>query len=253
MLEYLITSKTRRSLLELLWRDRQSGTASELARRANCAFAGAYNELQAMEDAELAISQWDGKTKVYLANANHPMGKLLVQILKTPIGQKVAKKSNRSDLEKLAYLGLPVSGPRRPPKAVDRLEDLVVSGAKAARDNPTTARAFPVLLWKLRGKLDFKLVRELSRKRGQQQNVGFLMELAGQLGKDTYLVAAAHKMQDRRRCKQRYYFDLDSDYAKKLADLRTPELARNWGWLMNMGYDAFESTFRKFNDGLASG
>ena len=32
---------------------------------------------------------------------------------------------------------------------------------------------------------------------------------------------------------------------RKLAELRTPEVARKWGFRMNMGMDSFESMFAK--------
>jgi hypothetical protein len=32
---------------------------------------------------------------------------------------------------------------------------------------------------------------------------------------------------------------------RRLAELRTPEVARKWGFRMNMGMDSFESMFRK--------
>jgi len=252
MFKYLVTSKTRRRLLERLWRDHQSGTASELARRLERAFAGVYKELQAMEDAGLATSTWDGKHRVYQAEHAHPLGNLLETLVKESTGQKRERMKDGVVLEKLAYLGLPVSGPKRAPKAADCVEELLVLGAADARDDPTAARAFPVVLWKLRDQLNFKLIEKYSRKQGQKQNVGFLLELAGKLGGDHHLVAEARAMRDHRRRKLQHYFRADSDYAQSLAELRTPDLARDWGWLMNMGYDAFESTFEKFNRDPAS-
>lgn len=247
MFEYLVTSKTRRRLLEWLWRDHQSGTASELARHLDCAFAGVYKELQAMEDTGLATSTWDGKHRFYQADHAHPLGDLLEKLLKESTGQKRAIKRDAVVLEKLAYLGLPVSGLKRAPRAADCVEELLVLGATYAREDPTTARAFPVVLWKLRGKLNFKLVEKFGRKRGQKQNVGFLLELTGKLGGDHHLVTEARAMRDHRRRRPQHYFRADSDYAQSLAEFRTPRLARDWGWLMNVGYDAFESTFEKFN------
>ena len=88
MLDYLVTSKTRRNLLKLLWLDSVSGTASELAHKSGVAFAGAYKELKAMSESGLATLEWCNGKNVYTANRSHPMANLLRKLLKYEDNEK---------------------------------------------------------------------------------------------------------------------------------------------------------------------
>ena len=53
---------------------------------------------------------------------------------------------------------------------------------------------------------------------------------------------------DQRYTVPKQFFEDQSELSQELAELRTPNLARKWGWRMNMGLDAFESTFEKFGN-----
>ena len=41
------------------------------------------------------------------------------------------------------------------------------------------------------------------------------------------------------------FFSPTTERERKLAEMRTPEVARKWGFCMNMGMDSFESMFKK--------
>jgi predicted transcriptional regulator len=81
LLSYLVTSRTRRELLLLLWRDRCEGSVSALARRARVSFAAAYRELGAMRTAGLARSRREGVATVYQANPDCPHAAILRRLL----------------------------------------------------------------------------------------------------------------------------------------------------------------------------
>ena len=242
MLNYLVTSRTRRTLLDLLWRQERSGTVAELARLAEVAFAGAHRELQAMEEAGLA-KRFEGQ--LFRANREHPMARTLTALLAGTVEQTrnnaYVSKANRVR-EELAALGAPlaVRDTRNPDRSP---EEVLVDGVRLARSDASVARALPVVL--AHRNYDLSALLHVARKANEKHSLGFFLELAGQLNADTDLVDAAASLKDRRRTRSRPFFPLRSDLEHALAEKRTPELARRWGWLMNMGLDSFENTFAK--------
>src|SRR5690349_21644057 len=85
MLEYLVTSKVRRRLLQLMWGAEQaSGTATILASLANVSFASAYRELNAMRDAGLAASTDVDGFEVFFANQTHPVARAVRDLVSPP-------------------------------------------------------------------------------------------------------------------------------------------------------------------------
>jgi DNA-binding IclR family transcriptional regulator len=59
MLDYLVTSRTRRALLHLLWVEGRSGSVSALARESGVNFSAVHRELDAMKDAGFARESLD--------------------------------------------------------------------------------------------------------------------------------------------------------------------------------------------------
>jgi predicted transcriptional regulator len=75
LLDYLVTSDSRRELLRLLWSDEGAeGSVSELARRADLSFGAAHRELE-------AIAERVGSTVVYRAVGDHEHGELLRRLV----------------------------------------------------------------------------------------------------------------------------------------------------------------------------
>ena len=68
MLDYLVTSRTRRVLLHLLWAQGGSGSVSALARASGVNFSAVHRELDAMKDAGLAVAERLGPTLEFHAN-----------------------------------------------------------------------------------------------------------------------------------------------------------------------------------------
>lgn len=247
MLDYLVTSRTRRALLELLWRDGVSGTVTDLADKSGVAFAGAYRELKAMVEADLAEIEWRDGSKVFSANKAHPMSGLLRKLVKRVEAEKNLHSVEREKLrENLAFLGLPVSAGKIAPEAGVAVETLLVEAANLASEDASVARSLPVLLHKLRDTLDFDTLKHESWKMGNKHRVGFFLELAGKLGSDRLLTEAAGDFMDHRYKVPKQFFHKQSRLSEQAAEMRTPDLARKWGWRMNMGFDAFESTYKKF-------
>ena len=108
-------------------------------------------------------------------------------------------------------------------------------------------RVLPLLLWRHRDRLDWdRLVQEATR-RDERQALGCFLELAGLLGRDPRLTAAAQPLRDRRRTKPRMFFAGPRGPRAMAATRRTtPKEALSWGYLMNIGVDGFRTTFDEF-------
>jgi len=248
MLDYLVTSKTRRALLQLLWRDGVSGTATDLADKSGVAFAGAYRELKAMVESDLAKVEWSDGRKVFSANKAHPMAAVLRKLVnQSEAGKNTLSEEKQNLRENLAFLGLPVSAPKTAPEPGVTVETLLVEAANLAQEDASVARSLPVLFHKVRDTLDFDVLKHESWKMGNKHRVGFFLELAGELGNDRRLTEAAGGFMDHRYKVPKQFFNKQTRLSEQVAEMRTPKLARKWGWRMNMGLDAFASTYEKFS------
>lgn len=245
---YLVTSRTRRRLLRELWGGGAEGSVSALARRAGASFAATHRELEAMHAAGLARSKRAGAALVYSANRNSPHAGLVHRLLEA--GEAERESLPGPDPEtvrgRLSALGAPllVSRPARGP--LPSVEQVVAEGLALSHHDATVARVLPVVLWRLRGRLDHQKLRHEASRRNECQSLGFFLELTGSLGSDPRLTALARRLRDRRRTKARPFFArAQGRRALALARERTPEVARRWGYVMNMDLASFASAFEK--------
>jgi transcriptional regulator with XRE-family HTH domain len=148
----------------------------------------------------------------------------------------------------LAHLGAPLYGSTAVKASdVPRPELVVAEALPLARREAAVARALPVALYRSRKRLDFNLLRRLSRERGQGRALGFFLELTADLAGDRSLAHEARPLARgaRRRARASQFFKLRSATERRLAELKTPAVARRWGFRMNMSDDSFASMFRK--------
>ena len=244
MLSYLWPAKARRKLLELLWRDGESGSVSELARLAGVSFASAHQELHAMSRAGLALRASDGGAPVYRANAAHPGARLLKELLSMPAAE--AGPDEESDAEVrgwLVDLGALLDARRR---KAPFLERALAAAARLSHRDPSVARILPALIWKHRDRLDLDRLLTEARRQGEKQALGFFVEMAAELGRDPSLARRAEPLRDRRVRATKDFFDRSrSPCARRLSEMHTPPVARRWHYRLNMGLDSFEASFRR--------
>ena len=244
MLEYLITGKVRRRLLELLWRDGESGSVSELARLAGLSFSGAHRELQAMARVGLAVRDASGHAPAYRANAAHPGAGLVRQLLAPGALAASGEEKTASEVRGcLVDHGALLDAPRRKAPSPERA---LAAGARLSHRDPSVARVLPALIWKHRHRLDRERLLVEARRFGEKQALGLFLEIAAELGRDPSLTRWADTFRDRRVRTVKDFFDSSgSPYARELAERHTPPVARRWHYRLNMGLDAFESSFRR--------
>lgn len=148
----------------------------------------------------------------------------------------------------LAHLGAPLYGSTAVEASEVPPPERVFSEAlPLARREAAVARALPFALYRTRKRLDFGLLRRLAKERGQGRTLGFFLDLAAELSGDRSLAREARPLirEARRRERASQFFKLRSATERRLAELKTPAVARRWGFRMNMSADSFASMFRK--------
>jgi len=249
MLEYLVTSRARKGLLEALWRDGARGSVSALARAVGVSFASAHEELEAMCAAGLAARERQGARLVYRARREHPDAALLARLLVKREPESAVERVEQM-AEKLAALGAPfVADPRE--TAGESMEETLAEAVSLAHEDGHLAKVLPYVLWLNRKRMHLeRLVAEATR-RDERLALGFFLEVAGTLGRAPDLVRASRSLRDRRHRRVKQFFTRATGrYALAVARLKTPSVARRWGYLMNMSLEAVAAVFRK-HAGLA--
>ena len=246
MLSFLVTSKARRRLLELLWLHEATGTASELARRARVGFSTAYQELKAIESFGLVSVRGEGAREVYAAAKDHPDADLLRRLVASKPSSAAPRDEAAETVRRRARsLGAPLPVPPEPVPDAAR-EQAVVEAVRLARRDATLARVMPVLLWRQRDKLDLERLRAAALRAHEKHALGFLVALTAELAGDDSLRAWAERLRDHRARGVRPFFVLPSARtARSLAARRTPQVARDWGFSMDLDLDSFRTAFDK--------
>ncbi len=128
-------------------------------------------------------------------------------------------------------------------------EEAIAEGVELARRDATVARALPVAIYRSRNDVDFGRLYREARRRTDPQAVGMFIDLTAALGSSPWLRRQAVQFRDRRRTRvQDFFLAATSPLQRALAERNTPQVARRWSFRMNLGLDAFESTFKRFVD-----
>src|SRR5690242_15268985 len=130
MLDFLVTSRARRRLLDVLWRQEAAGSTAQLAERAGVGFASAYRELRAMEAKSLVETEREGSALVYRANHAHPLADALRAVVAAP-RQPEDDPERQQVRGQLAALGAPLQHAAVEPPS-GPVEETVVRGVRVA-------------------------------------------------------------------------------------------------------------------------
>lgn len=247
MLEFLVTSKARRRLLDLLWRQDATGSTADLAALARVGFASAHRELRAMQATGLVVVERRDRALVYRANRSHPLADALRAVVAAPMLRPSDDTDARGVRGQLAALGAPLQHEAVEPPS-GPVEETVARGVQLAHRDPDVARTLPVCLYRQREVLDPARLRQHAMRLGEKRSLGFFLALTAKLSGDHRFSAWAKLLRDRRCTAPRDFFYAASRSRRqhRLAEERTPPVARRWGWRMNMDLEAFRSTFDKF-------
>ena len=146
----------------------------------------------------------------------------------------------------LSFYGAPLYGSTAvDPNTVPKVESVLAEGLKLSRDDATVARALPIAFWKNRKRLEMKPLREEAERWNQSRALGFFLDLTAQLsGEDTFMREAA-ELHSQVPLKTTQFFQPTTQRERQLAELKTPGVARRWGFRMNVGLDSFATVFEK--------
>ncbi len=244
MLEYLVTSQSRRALLKLLHLEGKRESVSRLAKLVGVSFSTAYAELRAMELAGFAKSEYVGKRVFFRANENSPNLGLLKALLR--VENSEAHLSERV-LANLGRMSGALGGKTGNQTELSDEKTLALA-FKLARQNATVARTIPIALYRYVDSLDFEKLKNFCLKEGEKKILGFFLDLTSALTHQSRFHDLANELYDNRFKKTESFFmnQPKGKYAKKLESLNTPVIAKRWHFKMNMDFENFRSHFEKF-------
>lgn len=145
----------------------------------------------------------------------------------------------------LAHYGAPLYG-ASVANDVPAPEIVLTFALPLARQDPSVARALPVALYLNRKSLNFARLRDLANERGQGRVLGFFLELTSRLSGEPSLARAAKPLRPAApRSNAIQFFGVRSKLERRIAEMRTPQVAKRWNFRMNMDLDSFASMFNK--------
>ncbi len=238
VIDYLVPSRARRDLLRAV--SESAGTLRQLSRRARVPYSAAHRELMAMHRLGLVRARRKGGAVYCTWNGASRAARAVARLLGS------GTPDEARTIGSLVRWGAPLLNVRRPGRPLP-LEETLAHALRAARRHPEVARAWPVVLAKNRDSVDLASLEKLARQVGEKRTLGFFLSLTRKLLGDPTLAPWERQLRDGRVRKDQPFFLLPRGRrARRLAEERTPEVARSWRFRMNMSYESFESTFRRF-------
>ncbi len=247
LVDYLVTSTTRRRLLELLWRDGFRATAQQLALLGNLSFATVHGELQVMLEVGLVSRTKAGRGWAYEANRRYRDAKLMLALVGGRV--PVSVQMSRDELaDALAELGAPILAPGGGASPSSLSAERVLSLAvKAAHDDASIARVLPFTLARNAQRLDFARLAFFCRELDEARALGMFLDLGAALSGQRKMSKVAAGLRDGRVSRSDDFFTRATSAAdRELAELNSPPQAKRWKFRMNMPLDMFATLFEKF-------
>jgi hypothetical protein len=251
LLEYLVTSKVRRNLVDILWRRQAVGSVSELARLADVATSAADKEIAAMEALGLVTVRRMANARVVQANDASPFSPAIKALLHAERAKPEVSTGPSLDRVRawLSHYGAPLvaKASEKAARVTPTLEESLVHGLRLSHTDASLARSMPVLLWQNRDRLHVADLVHRARQAGQGRTLGFFSDLTAEMTGDDRFVQLADELRDRRVRRDTFFFEGAGDTltGKELAEINTPPAGHRWHFLMNMPMESFETMFRK--------
>lgn len=253
ILDVLVTSTARAALLRLVFGDRLRDSVSGFARRAGLTPKAVALEVRRIEAAGLLRLSSIGPSTMVEANWKHPAATLIASLVSSssrpgPVEEPSAARVRAALIAHGAPLMVDTAQAHArgsAPASAMSLEDAIVAALRMARFDGTVLRVLPATIARNRHSITWARLREAARFGGVKQELGMLVTLTANLLGEPSLKAQVRGFRDRRRRRLRFYPEPRSSYERELAMRRSPRVARQWGFLMNLSEDSFRSTLQK--------
>lgn len=143
----------------------------------------------------------------------------------------------------LFTLGAPTFGEE---VEVADLETALVAGVMLSHDDATVSSVLSLVFFKQVDKLNFAKLVEVAKSVNEANALGFYLDLTTEVsGEQRFRQATLMLDASKSPTNQDFFPEFKSSFSRKLADMRTPTLARKWGFRMNMPTEVYEDTFKK--------
>ncbi len=238
----LFPTRARRAVLEAVFGPgARSSTVSELARCADLTPRAVAVEVKRLVAAGVVEVEADGAADRVHPNPRHPAARALRELLRA--ASRTPMRPRMDPRPSLAAYGAPLAGVA--PREEMSRENAVLEGLAECRTNGTLLRVLPVVLLKNEADLDWDELLAQARRRKLKDELGMVLELTAAASGRRSLGRKATVLADRRRRVPRYLPEPANDYERKLADERTPLVARRWGLRTNMTEESVREFVRK--------
>lgn len=238
----LFPSQARRAILALLIRDQLKTTVSDLARKASLTPRAVRVEVEKLCEVGLLSSESHGNADWVAANRAHPAVPLLRKLLSLP-EDFVSDLAQSNVKESLCAWGAPVDRTRK--RRHFGLEDTILKALVAARREGLLLRVLLVVVAKNESAIDWLELKQKAHRLKLKAELGWLLELAGDLLGNQFLHSQAQVFVDRRRKSLQFFPEAQTRFERELAELRSPPRARRWGFLMNHSEESLRAFLEK--------
>ena len=191
--------------------------------------------------------------------ANPTLGNVFDMLRPLGLELRVADRKGRSSAKPamvdaakvkawLSHYGAPLYGSSAVTTSdIPAPEDVLAMGLSLAREDASVARALPVAFWRTHDRMDTAKLRRLARRHGQTNTLGFFLDLTGALANEQKFSREARRLRPAGRARKptQFFKGHLNPYERKLAEIRTPDVARKWNFRMNMSLDSWQSMFNK--------
>ena len=247
LVNFLVTSDTRRELLRLLWCEKVEASGHQLAQLARAAYSAAHSELQKMKKEGLVTYRLVGRAAVFRRNESYPEHRTLERLLVCAEKNKAVENMSDEIVRlNLVKFGAPLNVHGSSQTDSD-LERTLVAALQLSRHDPSVARALPLVFAKNQKVLNLPRLEFFARERGSVPVLGLFLDITGMLSHSSLFRLEAKRLFDHRRKRFEDFFvgRRRSQFEQRLTERNTPPVARNWRFWLNMGMDSFETLFKK--------
>jgi plasmid stability protein len=185
------------------------------------------------------------------ARSGRTISALVEEALRAQEGQQVATLSAAAEprseiVDALVGYGAPLYGSGDASRL--SVEEAVARGLELSRKHAAILRVLPLVLHRNRGRISWRALR---RSASDLAALGMLLDLTAEVtGERSFQAWAARLPRSARRAPPELFFETRRPTRRylELAEVRTPEVVRRWGFLMATPLEDFRDAYARHGD-----